>query len=1103
MPDASRSGERRTACLCFPVVAHPQEPHRPPEKLVIQCYKCGEPCKGEVLRVQSRHFHLKCFTCKAADVAHMWRCRGVVMGGRGSSRSLMLWLSCASTQQKKGRRHKAGREEEQAGLTQRESEASRAGQGETPGGGLAGRVRAGPRRQGESGGPRGQGGERGLAGQGESGGLAGRAWQGRGSAGPRRAGERGPRGRAERGGPCGRVRAGPRGQGWHRGSAGPRAGLAQRERASWAGLAQREREASWAGLAQRERGPCRQGWHRGSAGPRGQGWHRGSARPRGQGWHRGSAGPCRQGWHRGSAGPRGQGWHRGSAGPRGQGWHRGSAGPRGQGWHRGSAGPCRQGWHRGSAGASWAGLAQRECGASWAGLAQREREASWAGLAQRERGASWAGLAQMCGCDLAQGGFFMKNGEYLCMVDYQQLHGTRCHGCGDFVEGEVVTALGKTYHPACFVCTVCKRPFPAGDRVTFNGKDCLCQRCIQPMSPPSKDISASSNCAGCGRDIKNGQALLALDRQWHLGCFKCKACGKVLSGEYISKDGAPYCERDYQIHFGVQCEACRQFITGKVLEAGDKHYHPSCARCSRCNQMFTEGEEMYLQGSTVWHPDCKSNTRVEEKYRPTRSSSESICSRPGSSIPGSPGHTIYAKVDNEIIDYRDLAAIPRVKAIYDIERPDMISYESLHSTSSTADKQSRESPGECPSTTGEPCPRGQATSPRTLSPTPSAEGCYDMRDRTLQRSTSQGSIGSPLYSRHSYTPTLSKSPQHFHRPAPASSSSSVSLPPSLRSLSPSAHASSPRLLLFRPLCSSSSPLSSSSERLAGMLKLCSSLRSGNSDNRPTSPFRHHFLPHSKGTEPSSGRTSPFSSRPATPTLSLTPKHFHIPDQGMNMYRKPPIYKQHGSDVRSRSRDEEEEEQLKRRQLQEQHLSKMQSGLGKLILKEEMERERERYTRTIAGQRPDTHLPGYTPGTDLHPGTTWALRHELHRPRAAPSTSCTPYLLSLLLQIPTPRRAEPPLCRGTDATASIGHSRRSSPSITATAMSLEVREVYPYEMLIVTNRGRTKLPKDVDRTRLERHLAPEVFFDIFGMDIQEFDRLPLWKRNDMKKKTKLF
>ncbi|XP_048090125.1 actin-binding LIM protein 1 isoform X11 [Alosa alosa] len=605
---------------------------------------------------------------------------------------------------------------------------------------------------------------------------------------------------------------------------------------------------------------------------------------------------------------------------------------------------------------------------------------------------------KVCGCDLAQGGFFMKNGEYLCTLDYQRLHGTRCNGCGDFVEGEVVTALGKTYHPACFVCTICKRPFPAGDRVTFNGKDCLCQRCVQPMSPTPKDISASSNCAGCGRDIKNGQALLALDRQWHLGCFKCKACGKVLSGEYISKDGAPYCEKDYQIHFGVQCEACQQYITGKVLEAGDKHYHPSCARCSRCNQMFTEGEEMYLQGSTVWHPDCKNSSRAEEKYRPTRSSSESICSRPGSSIQGSPGHTIYAKVDNEIIDYRDLAAIPRVKAIYDIERPDMISYESLHSNSSTLDhRQGRQSPGE---------------SPRTLSPTPSAEGCYDMRERIMQRSTSQGSIGSPVYNRHSYTPTVSRSPQHFHRP---------------------------------------------------------------------------------GTEPSSGRSSPLSSRPATPTHPLTPKHFHIPEQGMNMYRKPPIYKQHGSDGRSRSRDDEEEEMLKRRQIQEEHLSKIQSGLGKLILKEEMEREqnRERYSYTtprynqqFTNCTADPSSP--TTKTSSLPGYG---RNGMHRPQ---STELTQY------------NSYGDVCGGVRDFKPIPDGQTSNRLDRGVSMpNMLESKVYPYEMLTVTNRGRAKLPRDVDRTRLERHLSPEVFFDIFGMQIQEFDRLPLWKRNDMKKKAKLF
>ncbi|XP_073689791.1 actin-binding LIM protein 1a isoform X8 [Garra rufa] len=594
---------------------------------------------------------------------------------------------------------------------------------------------------------------------------------------------------------------------------------------------------------------------------------------------------------------------------------------------------------------------------------------------------------KVCGCDLAQGGFFMKNGEYLCTLDYQRIHGTRCNICGEFVEGEVVTALGKTYHPACFVCTICKRPFPAGDRVTFNGKDCLCQYCAEPMSPgPTKDVVGPSSCAGCGRDIKNGQALLALESQWHLGCFKCKACAKVLTGEYISKDGAPYCERDYQVLFGVQCEACQQFITGKVLEAGDKHYHPSCARCSRCNQMFTEGEEMYLQGSTVWHPSCKHSPRGEERQRPTRSSSESICSRPGSSIPSSPGHTIYAKVDNEILDYRDLAAIPRVKAIYDIERPDLINYEPLYTTS-LDESEERESVGELQSSRRECSPMPED---RTRSPTPTAEGYYDMRERILHRSTSQGSIGSPVYSRHNYTPTLSRSPQHFHRP----------------------------------------------------------------------------------------------------------------DQGVNIYRKPPIYKQYGTDGRRRSREEDEEEIQKRRQIQEEHLNKIQSGLGKMILKEEMEKEmiRERHARSLSAQR-------YEHGSNQNsPSKTGSLpgygRNGLHRPQ---STDFTQY--NSFGDVCGGMR-EFQVCRCDYQFESLcpmhdGHRTTTRMDRGVSMPNMLEPKVYPYEMLMVTSRSRSKLPRDVDRTRLERHLAPEMFFDIFGMEIQEFDRLPLWKRNELKKKARLF
>lgn len=35
---------------------------------------------------------------------------------------------------------------------------------------------------------------------------------------------------------------------------------------------------------------------------------------------------------------------------------------------------------------------------------------------------------------------------------------------------------------------------------------------------------------------------------------------------FLVRDGVPYCERDYQMQFGVQCEMCQNYITGKVLE---------------------------------------------------------------------------------------------------------------------------------------------------------------------------------------------------------------------------------------------------------------------------------------------------------------------------------------------------------------------------------------------------------------------------------------------------------------------------------------------------------------------------------------------------------
>nr|XP_043876689.1 actin-binding LIM protein 2 isoform X11 [Solea senegalensis] len=546
-------------------------------------------------------------------------------------------------------------------------------------------------------------------------------------------------------------------------------------------------------------------------------------------------------------------------------------------------------------------------------------------------------VCKVCGCELAQGGFFVRQGEYICTLDYQRLYGTRCFSCQDFIEGEVVSALGKTYHPRCFVCASCKQPFPAGDRVTFNGKECICQKCTQPLPANSPaPIQAVHNCCGCGKEFKNEQSLVALDKHWHLGCFKCHVCNKVLNAEYISKDGIPFCEMDYHAMFGIQCESCKKYITGKVLEAGEKHYHPTCARCARCEQMFAEGEEMYLQGSSIWHPPCRQAAKQEEKSKVTRTSSESITSVPASSASGSPSRVIYAKLGEEMLDYKDLAALPKTKAIYNIERPDMLSY-SPYVSYPSEERHYGEGDGE--------------KSPR-------------------QRRPSSPSSNSSLGGYGRYTPC--RSPQNVSRPGSESGRSTPSL-----------------------------------------------------------------STYSDGKSPSS-------------TYVPVPRHFHIPETVVkdNIYRKPPIYKQHAS--RTSWQDGEDGKRT-----------------SWMILKSEID--------------------GQMGPEDLDPRkSTCSLPTDTSQPNF-------PYNKSASLP-------------GYGRNGIYKAAEMVEDEVDADSQSwggMREYKVYPYEMLAVTHRVKVKLPRDVDRTRLERHLSPQDFQQVFGMTLDQFDRLALWKRNDMKKRARLF
>uniref|UniRef100_A0A8C7EBL2 Actin binding LIM protein family member 3 n=1 Tax=Nothoprocta perdicaria TaxID=30464 RepID=A0A8C7EBL2_NOTPE len=607
---------------------------------------------------------------------------------------------------------------------------------------------------------------------------------------------------------------------------------------------------------------------------------------------------------------------------------------------------------------------------------------------------------QVCGCDLAQSGFFFKNQEYICTHDYQQLYGTRCDSCGDFITGEVISALGRTYHPKCFVCSTCRKPFPIGDKVTFSGKDCVCQNCSHSLisTKPIK-IHGPSHCAGCKEEIKQGQSLLALEKQWHVSCFKCQTCGIILTGEYISKDGVPYCESDYHAQFGIKCETCDRYISGRVLEAGGKHYHPTCARCVRCHQMFTEGEEMYLTGSEVWHPICKQAARAEKKLKHRRTSETSI-SPPGSSI-GSPNRVICAKVDNEILNYKDLAALPKIKAIYEVQRPDLISYEPYHRYTS---------------------------------------------DETLER--------------YSYGEVLSLNTHDlFFHTLPSLRSGPRRQRSSLGRASPAGPLSCPLLanstdLPFLPSC----PLASIS-----FLLLPPAAGESNIYRKPPIYKRHGTVSTKSKTSEDIAQSSKYS-----PAYSPDP-YYHSESEYWSFQGSPKAPR-----ARRFSSGGEEDSY-------ERGMHKIQSGIGRLILREEMKARSNSYAdpwtppRSSASSREALHTSGYEGSLNGCKGDPLISksaslpayrRNGLHRP---PSAELFHY----------------------DSTNAVNWGMRGK------------REIYPYELLLVKTRGRNQLPKDVDRTRLERHLSQEEFYQIFGMTIAEFDRLALWKRNELKKQARLF
>ncbi|XP_077947575.1 paxillin a isoform X2 [Gasterosteus aculeatus] len=201
-----------------------------------------------------------------------------------------------------------------------------------------------------------------------------------------------------------------------------------------------------------------------------------------------------------------------------------------------------------------------------------------------------------CQDEIGSRNFFEREGQPFCEKDYHNLFSPRCHYCNGPILDRVVTALDKTWHPEHFFCAQCGAFFgPEG----FHEKDgkAFCRKDYFDMFAPK--------CGGCARAILENY-ISALNSLWHPECFVCRECfTPFINGSFFDHDGQPYCESHYHERRGSLCSGCQKPITGRCITAMGKKFHPEHFVCAFCLKQLNKGtfkeqnDKPYCQGCFV------------------------------------------------------------------------------------------------------------------------------------------------------------------------------------------------------------------------------------------------------------------------------------------------------------------------------------------------------------------------------------------------------------------------------------------------------------------------------------------------------------------------
>jgi len=176
--------------------------------------------------------------------------------------------------------------------------------------------------------------------------------------------------------------------------------------------------------------------------------------------------------------------------------------------------------------------------------------------------------------------FFENVGVPFCERCFQELHCPKCAHCDQPVLDRCITALGKKWHVDHFICTQCLKPFGAGNFYERDGRP-YCEADFFALYAPK--------CTACNEPIR-GDCINALGSQWHSEHFVCTYCQKsFVGGSFFEHNGKPYCETHYHQQTGSLCSGCGKPITGRCVNALEKKWHPEHFVCAFCMNPLAGG----------------------------------------------------------------------------------------------------------------------------------------------------------------------------------------------------------------------------------------------------------------------------------------------------------------------------------------------------------------------------------------------------------------------------------------------------------------------------------------------------------------------------------